>query len=307
MTLKTPHDYVAKLRKNPKFYSEMAEKEGRYWSGVQTDVERPERLREVQEAGQELRINRDAISITSFVRKHGLHFKRGLSLGCGEGRAEMAWYKQGWCDSFHGIDVAELSVEKARENARDLPFTYEVSDLNTLKLDENAYDFVGAQTILHHCLELEHICREVSKALTPDGIFYVIDFVGDTQMQWLPIRKKITSAILDALPEKLRWDSVNNRLHPGLVDRPIPNANSPFESIRSGDIPGVLREHFEIVESVETDSILYGVTARNTLRGWTENEDTKAAFEMLLALDKVLIETGILPPMNGIYFCRKKR
>ena len=115
-------------------------------------------MEKVREAGAKLNVNRDKINIVGYLRDNGLKFSKALTLECGVGRGERQLLKHNLQDSFHGIDISEKKINVAREisEKEKLAFTYEVADMNYIELPENEYDFVFAQTCLHHVLNLEH-------------------------------------------------------------------------------------------------------------------------------------------------------
>ena len=118
------------------------------------DRERSEAAIEDTKAGAELRVNRRLSSLSTLARERKLKFEHGLTLGCGAGRCERELVQNGVCQSFHGIDISEKAIATAREIAKEqnLPLTYEVADLNFVKLPEKTFDLVVAQTCLHHVL-----------------------------------------------------------------------------------------------------------------------------------------------------------
>ena len=77
-------------------------------------------------------------------------------------------------------------MAKARQIAEEqsLPLTYEVADLNFVKLPEKAFDLVVAQTCLYHILFLEHVADQIWRSLENDGYLWIHDFVGETQFQY---------------------------------------------------------------------------------------------------------------------------
>jgi hypothetical protein len=87
-------------------------------------------------------------------------------------------------------------------------------------------------------VELEHILDEIAGALTEGGLFLVLDFVGENRMQWSEARIAFQQTILEEVPEEFRV-SPDARIEPADT-APM----SPFEAVRSADIPALLRERF---------------------------------------------------------------
>ena len=203
------NEIIRNAMHDPGVYREMARKEADVWSNHFGDP-RQEKVRELEvQATRILTQNRHQLRLPAILRTHGIVPERGLSLGCGSGRAERHLIQAGVCSSFHGIDIADDAIEKARGYAADekVECTYEVQDLNTLSLPREEYDLVVAQTSLHHVLRLEHVLDAVRSSLKPMGVFWVHDYIGESQFQFSDDRLRIMNDLLQLLPERLRLKS----------------------------------------------------------------------------------------------------
>jgi SAM-dependent methyltransferase len=289
-------EIVGELRSSAEKYGEAARREGEVWGNLFSDPAFLEIRQDEQAAAAELGLNRDRpLGLKTALARHGLAPRVGLSLGCGSGRAERAFLKQGICERFIGVDVAEAAIAEAREQARieGLPLEYLCQDLNRIDLGDLRVDLVVCQTILHHVLELERV-------------FYVHDYIGETQFQFSDERLRWFNAVMQALPEDLRASRLR-KVVPTEVRRPEPgNLVSPFEAIRSGDIRGLLFDRFEVLECQERTTILDRIVPTGSRRAYLRNEHTRAIFELLFLLDKALLEGGLLPPVEGRYLLRRK-
>ena len=289
-------------------YDQMAAREQEVWGNMLPKLERSQARAEDFAAAVALKVTRYQSSLTGLARKKGLRFKRGLTLGCGAGRLERTLLKDGICQNFHGIDISENAIADAREFARQngLAATYEVADLNFIKLPEKQYDLVAAQTSLHHILFLENVAEQIWKTLQSDGWLWVHDFIGETQGQYEEKRLAIINAILAALPEKFRTDRVTGWVTKPLM-RPEPGKLlSPFEKIRSEEIVTVLERWFTTEWKMEFHSLLDVIGIPGTRVAFNENDDTRALYEVLIRLDQVLIEQKILKPAGGQYLMRPR-
>jgi SAM-dependent methyltransferase len=308
MAIKTSGEIIKAAIDDPETYKEMAKKESTFWGKMLADPERNERVKDAQAAAATLKKNRDMISLGGYIRSLKTPPKKGLVIGCGSGRAERNFIAQGICESFHGIDISEEAIAEARRIAdkENIALTYEIADFNFINLPENQFDFVCAQTSLHHVLKLEHLISQIWQTLKPDGIFWVHDFIGETQFQWTDARLDIVNGIVDNLPSKLTYDDVNKRIMPKLV-RPVPGTmGSPFESIRSGEIAPILKQWFDVEQKYEWGAITHHVMPPGSLKSYLENDDTKAIFELLLYLDKILLKYDVLPPTGAQYILKPK-
>jgi SAM-dependent methyltransferase len=307
---RTAEEIVADLRTSSAAYADAARKEGEVWGKMFSDRDFLAIRQDEQAAAAELGLNRDKPpGLHRMLALAGLKPRRGLSLGCGSGRAERLFLKQGVCERFTGVDVAEAAIEEARQTAaaENLPIDYLCQDLNALDLGDQKFDLVVCQTILHHVLDLEHVFDEIERALAPDGLFYVHDYIGETQFQFTDERLRWYNSVMQALPESLRANRLC-KVVPAEIRRPEPGKLvSPFEAIRSGEIRGMLLERFEVLEKHESTTILDRVVPTGSRRGYLADENTRAVFELLFLLDRALLEGGLLAPVEGRYLLRRKR
>jgi SAM-dependent methyltransferase len=289
-------------------YEAMAARENEVWGKILPERDQSDLAIEDMKAGAALGISRNYSSLHRVAKEKGLTFEHGLTLGCGAGRCERELISTGVGLSFHGIDISENAIAKAREIAKEqnLPLTYEVADLNFTRLPERTFDLVVAQTCLHHILFLEHVAEQIWHSLKSDGYLWIHDFIGETQFQYDPKRVSIANKILLALPEKLKKNRITGRLVEE-IKRPEPGLlGSPFESIRSSEIVPVFQRWFTIEWKLEFDAFLRLVVPPGTRAAYLENEDTKALFEILMLLDQLCIEEGTVQPTGGQYLMRPR-
>lgn len=293
---------------SPEKYKEMARRESEVWSRHFTDPAHKEVREREKSAADVLGNTQRQLSLAKVIKEQGLKLKSGLSLGCGSGRAERVFLKQGICESFHGIDIAQDAVEEARNQAsgENLNCTYDVQDLNFVTLPANSFDLVVAQTSLHHVLRLEHVFDQIVQALKPGGVFWVHDYVGETQFQFSDERLKIMNDLLGLLPECLRINHFNQRPISSVVRREPGQLVSPFECIRSGEIRELLFERFDVLASHETTTFMDRVAGLGMTQNYVKNEDTVALFRILQYFDQLLASKGWLPAVQGQYLLTAK-
>lgn len=167
-------------------------------------------------------------------------FREACSLGSGASRIERELMRLGAVDRWDLYDISQLVLCRAKlgmgRNWHRV--TTHVADVNRLTLPRNAYDLILCNACLHHFVELERILDEISQALTEDGLLAVWEFVGEKQLQWSEARIEFQHALLDEVPEELRASPDARILRPDI------STLSPFEAIRSDDIPALLQERF---------------------------------------------------------------
>jgi 2-polyprenyl-3-methyl-5-hydroxy-6-metoxy-1,4-benzoquinol methylase len=301
-------EIIERAMADRKAYEVMASREGEFWGRVLPALEHSEARAQDVAAAAELRLARQRGSLRHLAKEKGLKFEKGLTLGCGAGRLERSLLNDGICRSFHGIDISEQAIAEARETAKreGLPLTYEVADLNFVELPKKTFDLVVAQTSLHHVLFLEHVAEQVHGCLKDDGYLWIHDFIGETQGQYDPKRLSLINRLLAILPEKFRTNRITGKTKKKVTAAEPGHLSSPFEKIRSGEIVTVFESWFTIEWGREFGAFLHWVVPLGTRLAFTENADTKALFELLMLLDQLCIEEGIVRPTGGQYLMRPR-
>jgi 2-polyprenyl-3-methyl-5-hydroxy-6-metoxy-1,4-benzoquinol methylase len=158
-------------------YDAMAARENEVWGKIHLEREQSDLAIEDTKAEAMLGFSRNYSSLCDVANEKGLTFEHGLTLGCGSGRCERNLLSKGVALSFHGIDISERAVGKAQEIAmeQNLPLTYEVADLNFVRLPEKTFDLIVAQTCLHHILFLEHVAEQIWHSLKGNSYLWIHD------------------------------------------------------------------------------------------------------------------------------------
>lgn len=293
---------------DPAVYAQMAQKEAAVWSNYFSAPAQEQVREKEQQAGLKLNPARFQLRLPVVLRALGLKPRRGLSLGCGSGRAERSFLAQGVCESFHGVDIAAQAIEQAILAAaqQGSNCTYETQDLNDLVLPEASYDLIVAQTSLHHVLRLEHVLDQIAKSLTPGGVLWVHDYIGESQFQFSDDRLRIMNDILAVLPESLTYNHFSKNVVKRVNRREPGTLVSPFESIRSGEIKTLLLERFDVVKMYEESCFMHRIAGLGMKQNFVDEANANAMFELLFYFDRLLVEKNILPPTLGQYLLTPK-
>jgi SAM-dependent methyltransferase len=294
--IKKAEAHVLKAMSSREAYEEMARKEAAVWSNQLVNPRLIEVRKSEQEAAIKLGLNDKNFSFPAWVRRKGYHFKQGLSVGCGAGRAERRLIELKVCDSFHGVDIAAEAVAEARQEAATLGYkcTYDIGDINFFDFGEAQYDLVVAQTSLHHLVYLENVFASIKRALIPGGILWINDYVGESQFQHSDLRLSIANKVLAEIPEEFRKNHLNNQTIDKVIRREPGTLVSPFESIRSGEILKIANEYFDFLDGQTWSAILHIVCPLGTRVNYLKNEESVALFRSIKLLDELLIESGVL-------------
>jgi len=136
-----------------------------------------------------------------------LPLERCLSLCCGRGGLERNLASKGAFLECDGVDIAEGSIDRARERARAEGYHsihYRVQDVNTIEIPEDRYDVVWSSAAVHHVENLEHVFAEVRKGLKAEGLFVLNEYVGPRRFQFSARQKEVIQGCFLLLPEQYR-------------------------------------------------------------------------------------------------------
>ncbi len=216
----------------------------------------------------------------------GRTFSRGLSLGCGEGLLDRDVAGKDICASIVGIDLLDSAIERARELAREAGLDgieYRRADLNRLELEEDAFDIVFSHQALHHVADLEGCVAEIAKALRPEGLVYLDEYVGPSRSEWRRPLIAAAEELYQSLPKTLRQ---RRRLR-FPIDR-----SDPSEAVRSSEIVAVLEHHFSIVERHDYGGNLLALIHPHLRWDKLSQPEGLRTMEQLIAAERRLLDDG---------------
>lgn len=221
---------------------------------------------------------------------------RGLSLAGGDMTGEYKFLRKAGVKSLDAFDISEGQREKffsRMADGLDIEVNYYIEDVNAIKLKENYYDIVYVQQAYHHFEAIEHVAREINKALTPDGLFVLIDYVGPNFLQRSEKQKRICRYLWQRLPEKYRRDAkgmVREEIH-----IPLKESLSPFEAIRAEEILETLTSTFNTEHLFLYSAILFPLI-NAFAHNYDDSEEDQNLIKKLWELDRLLIECGLVEP-----------
>ena len=167
---------------------------------------------------------------------NGRVFERALSLGCGTGKLERDLLDLGLCRRIDAFDGSVASLAVAKRLARG-PVRYFAADLNRPALPRRIYDAAFFHQSLHHVAKIEKLLRAVLRALKPDGVLYLDEFIGPSRHEWNDARLERYWQIYKTIPPEVRWFAI----------MPMPvQWDDPSEAVRSSEIMRQLRVGFDI-------------------------------------------------------------
>jgi len=179
---------------------------------------------------------------------------RALSLGCGTGGKETQWARTGKFSHIDAFDLSPQRIRAAREATRNTPeahlIAYEVADVARYAWPPESYDVILFEHSLHHFSSLETLLQRVVRALKPNGLFVVNEFVGPSRFQWTQNQLAAVNGLLRQIPREYRTYYSTSFVKEAEVrpSRLRMLLSDPSEAIESSRILPVLKSIFDIVE-----------------------------------------------------------
>ena len=225
-------------------------------------------------------------------------YPEGLSIGCGGGPLERDVLRRGICDRMDAFDGSPASIEVAIQEARVAGLVdrvhYSVADFNNPVLPSRRYDIVFFHQSLHHVGKLEKLFRAVLRALKPDGLLYLDEYVGPSRGEWNDLLMTTRRSVFQMVPAE-------RRLTAGLS---LPNpSDDPSEAIRSAEILPQLSIGFEIESQRDYGGNLLSIL-HPAIR-WDDSAESLALIRQLIAAEKALLIRE--PSYYSIILARPRR
>lgn len=227
-----------------------------------------------------------------------------LSLCCGDGAFEEQLLQMGVFDRITGLELSpqriadgESRISQGQANVRGrLHFLQQ--DVNLGNYGEQCFDVVFAKAALHHIEQLEQAMEGIRRCLRPGGLLINIDFFGPSRFQWTDAQLEACNSFWrEQVPPGLQ------RRREGRVVDPIARptleamiAMDPSEAVRSGELHGMLRDHFDILDDFALGgTVLHLLLSEDRVNCFdASNPLHNAVLEQAVALEQQLISSGAL-------------
>lgn len=112
-----------------------------------------------------------------------LNGKKVLDLGCGKGYMTISFLESGAFVS--AIDISPKSIELVKKNAFEIGkndnLVAMVMDAHNLEFEDESFDIVIADGILHHLTDIPKALNEIKRVLKSDGYAIITEPLG---MNW---------------------------------------------------------------------------------------------------------------------------
>lgn len=209
--------------------------------------------------------------------------------------------RQDGCDvTLACVDVNEKVLEQAADASRDrgIRFRPVVQDVNRMALGDDQYDVIVAYASLHHFLNLDHVAREINRALRPGGVFVTVDIpTRNGYLMWDETLDAV-NAIWRILPPKYKIDHTGFA-EPTFVEKytNIDYSVNTFECINSEAILPALRRYLREVVFVPA----FSIARRFFDTKFGPNYDLRepldlAIFNFIMQFDRYYLGAEILKP-----------
>jgi len=220
---------------------------------------------------------------------------RALTLACGDMLIEYGCLKRAGVAEIDAFDLSEGQRDKFFRDTYDgkVAVNYRIGDVNSIELEPDAYDAVFLYNGYHHIEALEHVADQIRRALKPDGIFAIQDYVGANSLQRTERQKDVCGPLWRAMPERYRI-GLDGRVAKTLYN-PDKASLPPFEAIRSQDILDVLRDRFLVREMHLYGGILVALF-QGFAHCYTDSEEDQQFVRLMWDLDRWLIGAGAVEP-----------
>lgn len=215
------------------------------------------------------------------------------SIGCGTGGLERDLLGRGLVEVITGFTNSEKELDEARRLAAAQGLgtaRYEFSDPTFSTLPQRQFDAVFSHGAISHAVDLEEIFTNVARALKPDGLFHLHEYVGPSRFQWSDEQVRRVNAFIEALPDSLRRTS--DGLKPLLAR---PQLDEVSLAPRSAELRARLAECFDIVEERPLGGGLLHMALGDIAQNFAPTDsDATARIRQLMAEEDDLTRFGAL-------------
>jgi 2-polyprenyl-3-methyl-5-hydroxy-6-metoxy-1,4-benzoquinol methylase len=252
-----------------------------------------------------IKLSTGVADLPQYIARHvkGRKKIKILSLGAGACGVELLILApllkaQGTEMELISVDINDdiLGQAKAEADKRGVNFRGLAQDINKLTLEKDTYDVVMAYAALHHFENMERVAREINKSLKPGGVFVTVDIPTRNGYLMWDETKRLVELIWKVLPAKYRWDHTVSKVPILMSSYPdVDYSIGSMECTNSEAIIPALRKHLKEVDYVPALSM----ARRFFDTKFGPNFDLrksfdKALFELIMKVDDLLIEGGVL-------------
>lgn len=237
---------------------------------------------------------------------------RCLLLGSSEGHMERMLCEKGFEGEIVASDIAEKALTRAKQKIEVLGYdnvTYVAADLNTDSF-EGQFDYIIAEGVLHHIVNIESCLKMLSSILKPNGYFILVEFEGPVRFQLPEHQVRWINAALGILPKGLRpFPPGRHEQEKNLPATPRENqtlyylppaeadvmAFDPSEAVSGPALKRLIPQMFEIVEKKGFGGTLLSyMTGHFDFKRTNTDEYARSWLRILIQIEDTLIQNKML-------------
>jgi SAM-dependent methyltransferase len=247
---------------------------------------------------------------------------RCLLLGSNEGYMERLLCERGFRGDIVASDIADKALARARQKAESLGYTnvtYVKADLNTDAF-EGEFDFILAEGVLHHIVNIQQCLEMLAARLAPDGKLIMVEFEGPVRFQLPEHQMRWINAALRVLPKALRpfpqdaagylpaSDAENSRVYYVIPSEKSIADFDPSEAICGPELKRLVPQLFSIVERKGFGGTLLSyMTGHFDFKRANDDEFANSWLKVLIGIEDTLIANGILDDDFVFYVLEKRQ
>lgn len=264
------------------------------------------------------------------IRDHG-SFRHGLVLGTSSLTVERGILRTNPGLHLTFVDISQGALDRRSASlGQEYPGRVDtmLADMNFIELEESAYDLIVSCASIHHVTNLEYLAGVINRALTPGGMFFLNDYVGEPRFQFDDAKRRVFEVIYArclarfGVKRPFRFSSADDL--------------SPFCGVRSDEILPVFREHLDEVQVRTAGALLVplirieppegdtgftiDIAPRNSRfrrlssnvlvaagrAGLRKQKSIDPQFLLELTMGDLLADAGVLRPSNAFAVYRKR-
>jgi len=203
--------------------------------------------------GEPLPYSGDGIHALAQKVLSGRKLQNGVSVGCGNGKKEMALLTSGIVETLVCYDLSKSRILEFQEEAQKKSLISRITFCNEdpFNIDRNLYDLVYWNNSLHHMNNTNFAIEWSYNKLKKGGCFLMDDYVGPNRIQFSPRTLNIANKIRSMLPIKYFVDNRHISNENTLVDSAIKYFN---KDVISQDINKLISK--DPSEAPDSESII---------------------------------------------------
>jgi len=125
--------------------------------------------------------------------------KRALDAGCGGGRYTIALKKLGF-KFVEGVDFSEININTAKSKQNNTEFSdikYKIGNVLDLPYEDNRFDFVFSNGVLHHSESIEKGLSEMHRVMKKGGLgwIYLIEKPGGVHWDTIELLRRLIKPV----------------------------------------------------------------------------------------------------------------